>query len=508
MKGSLEKDNDRVDNHNKKNCSFDCRPEEILGSVLSEAESSIGSSTNQKPGVLWSGVWAPALSILGNLSSDHGRSDSKSCCVRKKSGSGNNYYEGCKAAVRRVMINAISMRRILGFGKTGSSASKSDIWLLGMCYQVAQEGDNANSSDPAESEGFASFVEDFSSRILITYRKGFVSIGETKYAGDVNWGCMLRSSQMLVAQAFLFHKLGRSWRKSPHKPIDQSYMEILHLFGDAEDSPFSIHNLLQAGKDYGLAPGSWVGPYAMCRTWESMVHNKIKDTGNGVLSSMMTIYVVSGSDGERGGAPVLCIEDIFIHLSEFSGGELVWGPILLMVPLVLGVEKVNPRYLPLLSATLMFPQSLGILGGRPGASTYIVGVQDEKAFYLDPHEVQQVVDIKRDNLDVDTSSYHCNIVRHMPLDSIDSSLAIGFYCKDKRDFDDFCSRASELIDQSNGAPLFTISETRLSPKPTGYQIWNTSTDHTCEARELDLVNDLSSDMPENICTQEDDWQLL
>lgn len=48
------------------------------------------------------------------------------------------------------------------------------------------------------------------------------------------------------------------------------------------------------------------------------------------------------------------------------------------------------RYLPLLCATFQFPQSLGILGGRPGASTYIVGVQDDKAFYLDPHEVQQV----------------------------------------------------------------------------------------------------------------------
>lgn len=48
------------------------------------------------------------------------------------------------------------------------------------------------------------------------------------------------------------------------------------------------------------------------------------------------------------------------------------------------------RYLPLLAATFTFPQSLGILGGRPGASTYLIGVQDDKVFYLDPHEVQQV----------------------------------------------------------------------------------------------------------------------
>lgn len=45
----------------------------------------------------------------------------------------------------------------------------------------------------------------------------------------------------------------------------------------------------------------------------------------------------------------------------------------------------------MLKETLMFPQSLGILGGKPGASTYIVGVQDEKALYLDPHEVQPVL---------------------------------------------------------------------------------------------------------------------
>lgn len=48
------------------------------------------------------------------------------------------------------------------------------------------------------------------------------------------------------------------------------------------------------------------------------------------------------------------------------------------------------RYIPLLKETFTFPQSLGILGGKPGASTYIAGVQDERALYLDPHEVQLV----------------------------------------------------------------------------------------------------------------------
>ncbi|KAL2553288.1 Cysteine protease ATG4a [Forsythia ovata] len=507
MKGFQGKNSDPIHNSGKRNCNYSLNG--IPGSVSSEAGPSASSSKHHKSVAIWSGIWLPALSIFGTSNhNNNNNSDQKSSCsssTRKKSLSGRNYYEGWRAAVRRVMMNGGSMRRILGFNKPGISVSNSDIWLLGICYKVCQEGDelNSSSSDQTQREGFAAFVEDFSSLILITYRKGFDPIGDSKFTSDVHWGCMLRSSQMLVAQAFIFHKFGRSWRKSLHKPLDQSYIEVLQLFGDSMDLPFSIHNLLQAGKAYGLAPGSWVGPYAMCRTWETLVRSKREENENGGLSSMMAIYVVSGDeDGERGGAPVLCVQDISRHCFEFSRGEVDWTPVLMLVPLVLGLDKVNPRYLPLLAATFTFPQCLGILGGRPGASTYIVGVQDENAFYLDPHEVQQVVDIKRDNVDADTSSYHSNVVRHIPLDSIDPSLAIGFYCKDKSDFDDFCARALELIDQSNGAPLFTITETRSSPNPAARH--ETLSDNA--TREYDSIDMLPTDGPED-CAQ-DDWQLL
>lgn len=44
-----------------------------------------------------------------------------------------------------------------------------------------------------------------------------------------------------------------------------------------------------------------------------------------------------------------------------------------------------------LRAVLTFKQSVGIVGGRPGASLYFVGAQDPGAvMYLDPHEVKEV----------------------------------------------------------------------------------------------------------------------
>jgi hypothetical protein len=52
--------------------------------------------------------------------------------------------------------------------------------------------------------------------------------------------------------------------------------------------------------------------------------------------------------------------------------------------------QVDERYLPQLAAVLSSPQSVGIVGGRPGASLYFLGAQGSAVLYLDPHEVQEV----------------------------------------------------------------------------------------------------------------------
>jgi cysteine protease ATG4 len=63
------------------------------------------------------------------------------------------------------------------------------------------------------------------------------------------------------------------------------------------------------------------------------------------------------------------------------------APLLLLLVLLLQVDE---RYLPQLAAVLTFPQSVGIVGGRPGASLYFLGAQGSAVLYLDPHEVQEV----------------------------------------------------------------------------------------------------------------------
>lgn len=85
--------------------------------------------------------------------------------------------------------------------------------------------------------------------------------------------------------------------------------------------------------------------------------------------------------------------------------------------------QLNAVYLPQLQGALATPQSVGIVGGLPRSSLYFIGVQGENVLYLDPHQVQEAA-----CSDGDCDSFRCDVLRTLPLPSIDPSLALGFYC--------------------------------------------------------------------------------
>nr|ACJ73918.1 autophagy-related 4b variant 6 [Zea mays] len=163
-----------------------------------------GGSRQPKASVL-SGVFAPPLAIFeGQQQVSSTPCDASS--TKPPSGS----YAWSR--ILRRFVGSGSMWRLLGCARVLTSG---DVWFLGKCYRVSPEEEESGGSD--SDSGHAAFLEDFSSRIWITYRKGFDAIPGSKLTSDVNWGCMVRSSQMLVAQALIFHHLGRSWRKPSEK---------------------------------------------------------------------------------------------------------------------------------------------------------------------------------------------------------------------------------------------------------------------------------------------------
>ena len=141
-----------------------------------------------------------------------------------------------------------------------------------------------------------------------------------------------------------------------------------------------------------------------------------------------------------------------------SPAKVTWKPLVLFIPLRLGLSEINSIYFNSLKTTFTFPQSLGIIGGRPNHALYFVGAFENKLVYLDPHETQQTIDL--DQVNSDDSSYHCEIPSHMDISNLDPSISLCFYCHTERDFEKWCNLTKQLLIINEKQPLFELTKER------------------------------------------------
>ncbi len=136
----------------------------------------------------------------------------------------------------------------------------------------------------------------------------------------------------------------------------------------------------------------------------------------------------------------------------------IWKPLILFIPLRLGLSEINPIYFKCLKTTFCLKQSLGIIGGRPNHALYFIGSVGNELVYLDPHTTQPTVDLDEPN--ADDSSYHCERASRMDISSLDPSIALCFYCDTEADFDNWCHLTHKLLILGEKQSLFELTKER------------------------------------------------
>ncbi|XP_073987538.1 cysteine protease ATG4B-like [Rhodnius prolixus] len=333
--------------------------------------------------------------------------------------------------------------------------TREPVWILGKKYSAIHDID--------------SIRNDIRSRLWFSYRKGFVPIGDSGLTSDKGWGCMLRCGQMLIGQALLNLHLGRDWIWTP-STYDSKYHQILKMFEDNKSAPYSIHQIALMGASEGKQVGDWFGPNTVAQVLKKLA---IYDEWSGLAVHVALDNLIVVNEVRR-----LC------RVTARYVPARTWKALLLIVPLRLGINEINSVYIKGLKTCFMFPQSLGVIGGKPNHALYFIGCVGNDVIFLDPHTTQSIKDRKEHGHDKIDSSYHCQQASRLHILHMDPSVAVGFFCKTEADFDNLCKNIRDRI-MIEKQPLFELTEERQDMWTEEAQEATTLTQNVSRVKPLD-----------------------
>ncbi|KAK5172716.1 Cysteine protease atg4 [Saxophila tyrrhenica] len=301
------------------------------------------------------------------------------------------------------------------------------------------------------------FLDDLESRIWLTYRSNFSPIARSPdsaaasgmsfatklrnlgnqggFSSDTGWGCMIRSGQSLLANTLAILQLGRDWRKGEQT---QAHRDLLAMFADTPQAPFSIHRFVEHGAQAcGKHPGEWFGPSAAARCLQSLTDKH--PTAN--------VRVYARPDDSD-----IYTSSLLATATQKSPDDS-FQPTLIVLGIRLGIDRITPVYHAALKRALSMPQSVGIAGGRPSASHYFIGHQGDQFFYLDPHSTRPL--LSADPTEEEVEACHTRRVRRLGITEMDPSMLIGFLVRSREEFDDL----RKSIEGAEGKQIVHIHDT-------------------------------------------------
>lgn len=299
------------------------------------------------------------------------------------------------------------LERYLHFAPTNTEPPGTLIWFLGHSYKIE------------DSQWPEKFLYDSFSLITITYRSGIE--GLENMTSDTGWGCMIRSTQTLLANCLRICY--------PEKQLK----EILALFADEPSAPFSIHQFVTMGKTLcDINPGQWFGPTTSC----SCVA-RLSDQNPDVP---LHVYVARNGNA--------------IYRDQLSR---VSFPVLLLIPTRLGIDSINESYYDQLLQVFEIRSFVGITGGRPRSAHYFYARQNQYFFYLDPHCTHFAHTTTQP---ASEETFHSATLRRVAIQDLDPCMIFGFLIRDEEEWHSF------EANQKNFADIVQIFDSEPQPVET------------------------------------------
>ena len=327
--------------------------------------------------------------------------------------------------------------------------------------------------------------------IYISYRNNYKpqvnSKNKSIYNSDCGWGCMIRSSQMILARAI--YKIFKYEEGLKQKKIDKKNLikKVIYFFldnnlklseNDKENShkyfgmhnyisklkdhnkkskrkkgeiysfepPFSIQKICILGELFGRTCGEWFSDFDLPK-----IFNLINDYFNVFPRVIIHHY---NSNLALNDFMVNCAKEITKEKENekyviYDNKKYTFDKIcILFISIRLGLQSISEEYFPSIKKLFNCKEFLGFVGGRVQSASYFFGYINNDLLFMDPHYNQtSIKDLENEGI----STYMNKTVYTLPLTNLQTALTLGFLLRNNEEFIDFLKFCNIISKDENSA---------------------------------------------------------